>query len=216
MRTSSFLVTVVALVASACSSSSSTGTASISGTVASTTFTVASTVAVLVPSASTNCDVEPDGGTQCVTVSSGQVLAVVLTNRAVASCSTVLGDIATRSAANFSNLDSLALDVGTSSGDITPRTYPILTSQAEAAGTSGSTAGLTTTDGTCNQKLDTSATSGSVVITSISSTEVAGTYDVTFGTSGSFKGSFDVPICDLPDSGLSALGGSDAGKLACE
>jgi hypothetical protein len=61
-------------------------------------------------------------------------------------------------------------------------------------------------------------TSGTVVLTSLTTTGVSGTYDITFGTQGSYKGSFDVSFCAVPDAGHEVVSvGPDAAipKVTC-
>jgi len=205
----------------ACSASSggaSGGTGSVSGTVAGTTFTVASELAVIGPG-STSCngsgtstdDGGPfDAGESCT--SSGQALVVMLTNRSDATCSAALNTIASKTDYGYASYDDLELAIVTDSGNVSTGTYTIVGSQTA---TSGAVAGFATTTSTCALGVNTQATSGSITLSQFSSTRVSGTYRVTFGTQGTFTGSFDVSICDIPDGGFAERLG-DGGKPACQ
>ena len=219
MRTNSLAVVsfFVAGALVACGGSSTTGSGTLSGTVAGKTFSVASEVAILGPAAasSTGCGVEvlSDGGvvgddSGCVptTSTSGQLVSIVLTNRAEASCA----DFQTGEPEGLANLDALALDIFTETGTLTTGTYDL------AVGTAGSgaEAEFHTSTSTCGPGVNIeSASAGSITLTQLSAGSVAGSYSVTFGTMGTFTGSFDVPFCSLP-SGIVHV--SDGGPLVCK
>jgi hypothetical protein len=188
------------------------GSGSVTGTVAGTTFTVASEVAAIAPETTTCSGFGgPDGGGQTCT-SNGQSVVVVLTNRGDATCAAVQAQTGSGQSIQFANFDALELFVGTSTGTVGTGTFPI------GAPTGGATTGAAATfgmsDGTCGVKLDAQAQSGTITLTSLDATSVSGSYDVSFGTQGSFSGSFDVAICTLPDGGVTT--GADAGPPVCK
>lgn len=213
---------VCALGISACGSSSGGGgTGSLSGKVAGTTFAVASEIAIAGPVVS-SCSVGGgttagggtfDAGETCS--SGGQAIAVLLTNRSDATCSLVLRDIATKTGVRYANFDDLELVVASDSANLATGAYSVVGSLGSQGATSGATAFFKTTTSTCVEGVNAQATSGSITLSQVSPTNVSGTYEVTFGTQGSFTGSFDVSICDLPDGGLGAQPG-DGGLPACQ
>jgi hypothetical protein len=211
---------VVAGVA-ACSSSSNGngagGSASLSGTVGGTTFSVASSLAAI-GAASTDCSSgfsvdggAVDAGASCT--SSGQAVVILLTNRSDATCAAAQSEIEANKSTAFANFDDLDLAVFTQKGDVAAGTYPVVSGSATVA--SGAFAQFGTTTSTCASGLIAQGTSGTVTLSQVSSSAVSGTYNVMFGTQGSFSGSFDIPICTLPDGGISSSLG-DGGKPACQ
>jgi hypothetical protein len=216
----SHLAVVLSLVLgmlAACGGSTSAGGSegnSVSGTVAGTTFNVASEVAVFgaASATSTACAVYSDGGLVnpgCVptTSSSGQVVTVLLTNRADLTCAALQSE----GSHHYANLDLLTLEAFTLTGTLATGAYDVATSSSAA---SGALAQFQTSTSTCNGGVNLQAASaGSITLTEVSSTSATGTYSVTFGTQGTFSGSFDVPLCDLPDAGTPS---PDAGPPVCE
>jgi hypothetical protein len=190
-----------ALGMAGCSSSSpGSGSASLSGSVSNTTFSVASTLAVFdVANASETCTGQSDGGSQCTSSSSGQAVGVLLTNRSEATCSAVGHNL------SLSNFDVVQLVVTNNNGNVATGTYAIAPPQGSPTRAEAS---FTTEDASCAQKINTTATGGSITLTQISGTNVSGSYSVTFGAEGSFQGTFDVPACATPDAGLAADGGT--------
>ncbi len=177
------------------------GSGSATGTVAGSTFTVASEIGINSPAlGQTSCTSAPDGGATCTSSSSGQAVGVLLTNRAAADCGLLLES---NPDTNFANFAYLSLGVVSGDGTVGPGTYAI------AGGNVGASEEYATSSATCEEALDVTATSGSITLTEVSATSVAGTYDVTFGTQGSFTGSFEASVCTLPDGGIST-GGSTA------
>ncbi len=202
---SSSLLVVVAAGAAACSSSTSgsTGTGALSGTVDGVSFTVASGIAEIGPESSNeNCTTGSDGGEDCTSSSSGQVVGAILTNRPGIACSTLSSQDS-----KFANLQALEVAVGVPTGTVAPGTYDIVTAGSTM---SGAQAILLTTTSTCGSGLSLTATSGTVTISAISATSVSGSFSVTFGTEGSFSGSFDEPICEIPDGGETSSGDGGA------
>jgi len=186
------------------------GSGTVTGSVASTTFAVASTIAEIQPG-STTCagGPGPDAGETCQTY--GNVVLVALTNRGDASCAAVAASQATPNGITFSNLDVLELYVGTPTGTVAPGTFTI-------SGPLGSAAMVTAffgkTDATCRASLSAQATAGTITLTQVSPSSIVGSYDVTFGAQGSFQGTFDVATCDVPDAGTTPHG--DGGPPTCE
>ena len=207
MRTSrvpSALLFLLLGTATACSGTpggGTTSTSSLSGTVANTTFAVGTALAALGPATeSVSCGGGADAGESCIEVSSGQGIVIALTNRPGMTCTTD---------SLFANLDVLDLDVSNANGAVTPGTYAI---PAAVAVGSSARAVFSTSTSTCGGDISLLATSGTITLAELSSTHVSGSYDVTFGTQGSFSGSFDLALCDLPDAGVNA---NDAGVPAC-
>ncbi len=186
-----------------------------SGTVAGTTFTVASDVAAILNESvsSTSCATYSDGGLVnpgCVptVASSGQMVGLVLTNRAELTCGALQGGVAP----HYANSDLLALQAFTSNGTLATGTYDIVTS---VDATSGAWAQFSTSTSTCTSGTNLGAASaGAITLTEMSSTHATGTYSVTFGSQGTFAGSFDVAICDTRNGAGSPT--ADAGPLVCE
>jgi hypothetical protein len=202
----------------ACGGSTSSGGSggSVSGTVAGTAFTVASEVAVLEPASSTStaCAVFSDGGLAdpgCVPTSttSGQTLGVLLSNRAELTCPALQSGGS--DSFRYANLDLLTLEAFTATGTLIPGAYAIASSSNAA---SGALAQFEASTPTCAGGVNLPAASaGSITLTEVSATRATGTYSVTFGTQGTFSGSFDVAICALLSGGVSS--GADAGPPVC-
>lgn len=179
------------------------GSNTLTGTVSGVTFSVGSALATHAPITSTACSSGgpgADGG--CTTTSSGDEVAILLVNRAGLACS-----LLEEQSVNFASIDALILVVATKTGKLSTGTFKIATSNTA---TEGAIAELSTTTATCGQGMQDKATSGTVTLTTLSATQVAGSYDVTFGTTGSFKGTFDTSPCALPDGGNHGASG-DAG-----
>jgi len=70
---------------------------------------------------------------------------------------------------------------------------------AESGLSSGAEAILLTTSANCGQGLDLTASSGTITLSAITATSVSGSLNVTFGSMGTFSGSFDEPLCEVPD-----------------
>lgn len=187
------------------------GSGSLSGTVAGTTFQVASSLAIIGPaSSSEDCSGEADGGESCTSSSSGQIVAIELTNRSDATCEAAQMS-ASGGGEDLANLDGLIVGVVNATGTVATGTYDIVA--ADAGAVSGAVALFATTNASCGDATELSATSGTVTLTQIGSASVSGSYDVIFGSQGSFSGSFDIAVCDLPDSGTTI---SDGGTPACK
>ena len=102
----------------------------------------------------------------------------------------------------FANLDELAVSVLDQTGDVAPGTYGI--GQKTGSPTSYAVVNLSTTGAECSPEIDDSATSGTVTLSQVSATRVAGSYSATFGDAGVLSGSFDVPICVFSDGHVDA------------
>jgi hypothetical protein len=203
LSTSVLALAFTSLAVCACGSSTSGGAGSISGTVAGTSFTVASQIGIVgVDESCSSCGAGADGGQVCTSTSSGQAYVVILTNRADATCETLQS---TNVDKNFASFDTLTLTVGTVTGDVSPGTYAIVA--ANMAATSGAAATFNTTNASCAIVTNASATSGSITVSAASSTSVSGTFSVTFDTQGTFTGSFSTGLCAVPDGGLSGGNG---------
>jgi hypothetical protein len=176
----------------------------LTGTVSNTTFTVGTALGAIIPeSATVSCEDEPDASPVCSSSSSGQAVAIGITNRPGLTCS--------KSFLEYANLDVLDLYVGAPSGTVTTGTHPIGPIAASGAGAS---ALFSTSDSACTGNIATQATAGTITLTEVSSTRVTGSYSVTFGAQGSFSGSFDVALCDFLDAGATPES-ADAGLPAC-
>jgi hypothetical protein len=188
------------------------GSGSISGTVGGTTFQVASAVAgIEAASAESSCSFGPDGGQSCVTTSSGKVVFVALTNRADATCDYIQSESTSGTQTNLASFDVLLLAVG-SLNDVAPGTYAVT---AAVGPTPGAAAELQTSTASCATGVRVAATSGTITLTQAGAAgEVAGSYSLTFGAQGTFSGSFDVPVCNLPDGGTQTA--FDAGPPVCK
>lgn len=196
-------VTVGASAACGGTTAGNSGSGSVSGTVGGTTFSVASEIAAIATASSSTsgvCGGEVDAAPTCTGGSSttGQAVAVVLTNRADATCSALVNAYASGEGLSYANFDYLQLGAQNDAANVGTGTYDIITT---ATATSGATATFVTTTSTCGMGINANATGGTVTLTKLTSSEVAGSYDLTFGTQGTMSGSFDIPVCDLPDSG---------------
>jgi hypothetical protein len=209
----SMFVTTLTACGGSVSSGGSGGAGSLSGSVSNTTFTVASALAIAGADTSTTCVSSPDGGITCSSTSTGQGVGVLLTNRSDATCAAIQSDIESKANTQYANFDYIELDVTNGTGDVTPGTYDIVTSQTA---TSGAEAEFTTTTSACANALDLMATAGTITLTKISSANVTGTYNVTFGTQGAFAGSFDVAVCNLPDAGGPSTNTDGGQPPACQ
>jgi hypothetical protein len=64
-----------------------------------------------------------------------------------------------------------------------------------ATPTTTAAAGFTAQDATCNPTSDEQATSGTITMTQVSTTTVAGSFDVTFANGDHLTGTFSAPVC---------------------
>jgi hypothetical protein len=206
-----------ALGIAACSGSSGGdgrgGSASLGGTVNGASFSVASEVAALQAASSTcssgGTDGEDAGTGSCTSV--GQAVIVILTNRSDATCAAAQSQLASGKEATFANFAELEILVANATADLAAGTYALVNRGSTA--TEGAIAEYATTNSSCASSGPDDASGGSVTLTAVNSSRVAGSYQVSFGTQGSFSGSFDVPICDLPAAGGNT---ADAGTPVCE
>jgi hypothetical protein len=204
------------------------GGSSVSGSVSNTSFTVASQIAAIEvasssctngfgggPSSSSGAGSSgsggsgDDGGETCT--SSGQVVVVLLTNRADVTCGLAQSEISSGANVEFASFEELELAVINEAGNVATGTYTIVD---PASGIEpGAEALFGTTSSTCTAQVNAQGTSGTITLDQIGSGAVAGSYSVTFGTQGSFSGSFNVPICEIPDAGA---GSFDGGPPVCQ
>jgi hypothetical protein len=113
-------------------------------------------------------------------------------------CDALISDQTPGHVVSYANRDALAITVLVNSGTVPPGPY-------NANGT------YETTTATCGNGPAYQSTDGSsFMLTQLSATEVAGSFSMNFGTQGSLSGSFDLPICNVPDAG-SQTSGADAG-----
>jgi hypothetical protein len=104
---------------------------------------------------------------------------------------------------NPRNSQTLVLEVGEEGTAVPPGTYSIGGTTTVALAT------FVAQDDTCTQTAQDTGTSGTITITTASSTEVAGSFDVTFNTGDHLTGTFSAPVCDASltdDGGTSACG----------
>ncbi len=188
------------------------GGGSVTGTVGGTTLSVASVAAF--PgwsSESGSCIVSVDGGNLTCPSSFSREVAVLFTNRSEATCAAIQSDVASNTTFDYASFDSLVVAVNVANGDVVAGTYEIVAS--DSGSVTGAYASFTTTTATCATGLNVSATRGIVTLSQVSPATVTGTYKVTFGAEGTFSGSFDVAICDLPDA---ASATPTAGPPVCQ
>ena len=116
----------------------------------------------------------------------------------------------------FANLDELDLSVANVNGAVTAGTYDIAGPGTDIKST-GAVANFETTTSKCSIALTQPATKGTVTLSHIGSTSVSGSFAVTFGSKGAMSGSFDVPLCAIPDGGDSDWASTgDAGAPSCK
>jgi hypothetical protein len=132
------------------------------------------------------------------------VLSLFFSNNAALTCSLFQSLGGATHNTDFADVELLGLDVASDS-KIGPGTYKL--GPAPKTVTKVGEAFFTSYDSTCTST-ELKGTAGSITITDVTATTVKGSYDVTFGKSGSLSGSFDVDYCAPPDSGTSS---SDAG-----
>jgi hypothetical protein len=110
------------------------------------------------------------------------------------------------------------------SSALTARTLTVVPAGTVASSPGGAAAYYTSFDATCKAVTD-QATSGSVVITTVSSTEIAGTFDITFtafatscdaGGSDHVTGTFVAPLCPALSASLLPSGAGDGGPKSCD
>lgn len=206
-----------ALVACGTSSSSS-GSGSVTGTVGSTSFSAASTLAFrMAANTDSHCTLAVDGGQpNCTTTSTGQAVVIGLTNRPETTCATLVAEESAHANQEFANMDTLVILVANETGDVATGTYAVVNMEVDASVKATTAAGgmFLTTTSTCKSGLQVESTAGSVTLTQVSASSVQGTYSITFGSQGSFSGSFDVALCNLPDASLFVTVG-DAGTPTC-
>ena len=187
-------VTLSLLAACGGSAASSDPSGAVTGSAYGTTFNVASVYAFSFGGVDNNCTVVDGGPPQC---SPGSV-QVWLTNRTDDTCSFLQSVSASETEiAEFANQDVLVLNPANPNGELTPGTYEVVPRTATNS-TTATTATLLTTTSTCKEDINQSATGGTITLTVATSAELKGTYDVTFGSQGSFSGRFDVAVCDIP------------------
>jgi hypothetical protein len=169
------------LALTACSSTTHVGGGSgaVNGTVAGNSLAPSDTVAIIGSQNSSGVNVQY----AAIVLSDVGAMCTRLTNHQAAP-----------------NGTGLALVVGTSAALVQPGTYTINAHGAETA-----TAEFAKVDAKCQSTLMDAATGGTVTITTFSTSEVSGAFQLTF-PDGSLSGSFDAPAC--PGLSLEALTGT--------
>jgi hypothetical protein len=99
----------------------------------------------------------------------------------------------------LSNLRFFTVEVGVAYSrgpdlEIAPGTYSLGNEAPPSLGTARPSVSMMSTDASCHQIADVRATSGSVTLATVTSSEIAGSFDVFFG-SEHVTGTFDVPVC---------------------
>ena len=134
---------------------------------------------------------ETSGGTQI------QIAGAVITNFAGA-C-----DLLQSPTHRQANATDLLLMVAAVAPSVPAGTYPIGSMAIAQYGADSATCTSTTSE---------RAQTGSIVLTSVTSTEIQGTFDVTMTDGDHLTGSFDAPVCDVNFAGLS---GTNTSQLPC-
>jgi hypothetical protein len=168
----------VAIAAAACSSSSGggTGTASVTGTIQGAAVPASDTVGL---------SSVASGGSEAA-------VGAIITN--IAGACGVL-----QSHGNPPSATALIVAVTAMGGSVATGTYGVVSQGF------GASASYATEDTSCNTSFSENASSGSVTLTTVSASTVAGTFDLTFG-SDHLTGSFSAPICSYTtaDGGVAA------------
>jgi hypothetical protein len=127
----------------------------------------------------------------------------------VASCASLQSD-----KANSTTLGMVVLRFGLQPQQpIAPGNYPITVgfpTPDDAGAVNLVTATFEKLGATCQRTLSTDAIGGNITISSVSSTSVAGTFDLTFG-GGRLTGTFNSPLCSVSDATICQDLTSDAG-----
>jgi hypothetical protein len=134
----------------------------------------------------------------------GAAWAVVITN--------IPGTCAVLSSPKNPPNTQLLLLLVEAAGPVTPGTYQVALGGVAAAG-----GGFITTDAQCHSGVSESATSGSITISTATSTEATGEFILNFGSAGSagtMRGSFSAPFC-AAFSNVFSGGGGDGGVATC-
>jgi hypothetical protein len=175
---------------------SGTGTATVSGTVDGGSLTPVSTL----------------GYATVVTCPDAGSVAFAFSGIAdfVASCTSLQSD-----KANSTTLGMFVLRFGQQTQQpIAPGTYSVsvgFPTPDDAGVISFVSATFEKLGAACQRTVSSDATSGTIVISSVSSTSIAGTFDLTFG-GGRLTGTFNSPICSIPEAIICQdLTPSDAG-----
>lgn len=116
-----------------------------------------------------------------------------------------VGNVCTALQTNSVAASSKVLDVSVvaNSGAVMPGDYKL-----NGAGGIGGAVTFTVQDQNCNPTLQSSATVGSVTLTTVSTSTVAGSFDVTFPTGDHVTGTFSAPVCAFSS-------GADAAAQGC-
>jgi hypothetical protein len=194
------LGTILACSSTTAGTASGGGTGTISGTVAGTTFTVGSGIAFLMSSVG----------------SANGYLGIQLHRRSDMTCGYLQSSWAMGQEALLANDDELILGVTNESMNVVAGTYPVIGDSTDAGSPNTSAlSSLLAWDSSCTRNaiyVLALGSSGTVTISKLGPSNVTGTFNVTYGNDGSATGSFDVPLCVLPEAGTPGSGGADACK----
>jgi len=131
--------------------------------------------------------------TTCSGISLAGVAVFVATNQSISNACTQVSNACVK----YANLDGVALIVAnyTSTGTaaaVTPGTYSISTTPSTSGTMAFAT--LVETDASCNSDAPSGTASGTITLTSVTSTTVTGSYDITLG-SQNLTGTIDATLC---------------------
>ncbi len=161
-----------------------------------------------VPTLTVNDQIAGTGTAALTTGGTGYITLVGLSS-ATGLCSALSADANT----NFASATTFFIAVvGTSA--IGPGTYDIYPSTAAMPTLPAAIGGYNVTTSSCASAATASGTSGTITIASVTSSTVAGTYDVTF-PDGTMQGSFSAPICSGLNVDALIGGAADAGASTC-
>jgi hypothetical protein len=196
------VVVCIALALVACGSSSSSNP-TVTGTIGGASFTAADVEALYVAPAS--CNFNSAGVTGTVSVA-GLVLAFSTKTGLCSDLTTEISSGACVAHASSASVELFIADVGiTALGGqasiVTGKSYPVINdpTQVVIGGTtfSDSFGYSTRLDATCVPTSTTPVTaSGTIVLTSITSSEISGHVDVTFTDHGTLNSDFTAPVCN--------------------
>ena len=168
------------------------GSGSLTGSVAGSTFSVASVLAFV--SGPSSCSAVDGGSATCGPVVAGLTLA----NRGDYKCVNIDNAQSSNTVLELAKLDTLEFNLANpDGGSLAAGTYTLGPAPPEPDVTA-LWAGFETTTSTCSPGLDITATGGTVTLTHVDATSMTGTFSVSFGAQGSFSGTFDALDCAPP------------------
>jgi hypothetical protein len=196
------LMAVLAAAVAACGSSSSSSTHTITGTIGGTAFT-ATDVAVLSvagPANGCNLDVPPINGLPATHLTGLNEAGLVI---GISSTVNVCGDLTSGTCIGHANSRGATLFVAKvafagGSAALTPKSYAVVSDPSSASGPAGVEVAFGESHAlgaTCAVTGGGKATSGTIQLTEVSATRVAGHVDVHFQDGGSLQGDFSAAPC---------------------